>query len=202
MSRWPWRASMPNRTLFEGGVHLVDLLMLLFGEKPHCRVRAPLERPRTRAEGRRHPSGHVRVLRGSPRPAHDRPPLQGRDPLRRSSRRLRARVAAGVARRPRPAAARQEARREDGAPHRLRPGRPRVARARPVPEALRPEPARLGDARDARAVPRDHRRLRGGRGAAVERPRGARRARGDRGGLPLGDTGERIELAPALAAVS
>jgi predicted dehydrogenase len=30
----PWRAAMPNRTLFEGGVHLVDLLMLLFGEKP------------------------------------------------------------------------------------------------------------------------------------------------------------------------
>ena len=29
-----WRAAMPNRTLFEGGVHLVDLLMLLFGEKP------------------------------------------------------------------------------------------------------------------------------------------------------------------------
>jgi len=30
----PWRAAMPNRTLFEGGVHLVDLLMLLFAEKP------------------------------------------------------------------------------------------------------------------------------------------------------------------------
>lgn len=30
----PWRAAMPNRTLFEGGVHLVDLLMTLFGEKP------------------------------------------------------------------------------------------------------------------------------------------------------------------------
>ena len=29
-----WRAAMPNRTLFEGGVHLVDLLMTLFGEKP------------------------------------------------------------------------------------------------------------------------------------------------------------------------
>jgi predicted dehydrogenase len=29
-----WRAAMPNRTLFEGGVHLVDLLTLLFGEKP------------------------------------------------------------------------------------------------------------------------------------------------------------------------
>jgi predicted dehydrogenase len=30
----PWRAAMPNRTLFEGGVHLVDLLLTLFGEKP------------------------------------------------------------------------------------------------------------------------------------------------------------------------
>jgi D-apiose dehydrogenase len=30
----PWRAAMPNRTLFEGGVHLVDLLVSLFGEKP------------------------------------------------------------------------------------------------------------------------------------------------------------------------
>lgn len=29
-----WRAAMPNRTLFEGGVHLVDLLTLLFGERP------------------------------------------------------------------------------------------------------------------------------------------------------------------------
>ena len=29
-----WRAAMPNRTLFEGGVHLVDLLLFLFGEKP------------------------------------------------------------------------------------------------------------------------------------------------------------------------
>ena len=35
-----WRAAMPNRTLFEGGVHLVDLLMTLFGEKPSARVRA------------------------------------------------------------------------------------------------------------------------------------------------------------------
>lgn len=31
-----WRAAMPNRTLFEGGVHLVDLLMTLYGEKPHA----------------------------------------------------------------------------------------------------------------------------------------------------------------------
>ena len=31
-----WRAAMPNRTLFEGGVHLVDLLMMLYGEKPHA----------------------------------------------------------------------------------------------------------------------------------------------------------------------
>jgi predicted dehydrogenase len=31
-----WRAAMPNRTLFEGGVHLLDLLMTLFGEKPHA----------------------------------------------------------------------------------------------------------------------------------------------------------------------
>ena len=30
----PWRAAMPNRTLFEGGVHLVDLLITLYGEKP------------------------------------------------------------------------------------------------------------------------------------------------------------------------
>ncbi len=30
----PWRAAMPNRTLFEGGVHLVDLLLHLNGELP------------------------------------------------------------------------------------------------------------------------------------------------------------------------
>jgi predicted dehydrogenase len=29
-----WRAAMPNRTLFEGGVHAVDLLMSFVGEKP------------------------------------------------------------------------------------------------------------------------------------------------------------------------
>ena len=30
----PWRAAMPNRTLFEGGVHLVDLLLHLYEELP------------------------------------------------------------------------------------------------------------------------------------------------------------------------
>jgi predicted dehydrogenase len=29
-----WRAAMPNRTLFEGGVHLVDLLLMIFGQRP------------------------------------------------------------------------------------------------------------------------------------------------------------------------
>src|SRR5919198_1799125 len=29
-----WRAAMANRTLFEGGVHLVDLLLTFFGEQP------------------------------------------------------------------------------------------------------------------------------------------------------------------------
>jgi len=32
----PWRRAMPNRTLFEGGVHLVDLLLMLYGEKPEA----------------------------------------------------------------------------------------------------------------------------------------------------------------------
>ncbi len=31
-----WRAAMPNRTLFEGGVHLVDLLLHLYGEVPEA----------------------------------------------------------------------------------------------------------------------------------------------------------------------
>ncbi len=31
-----WRAAMPNRTLFEGGVHLVDLLLTLYGETPEA----------------------------------------------------------------------------------------------------------------------------------------------------------------------
>ena len=31
-----WRAAMPNRTLFEGGVHLVDLLLSFFGESPRA----------------------------------------------------------------------------------------------------------------------------------------------------------------------
>jgi predicted dehydrogenase len=31
-----WRAAMPNRTLFEGGVHLVDLLLYLYDELPEA----------------------------------------------------------------------------------------------------------------------------------------------------------------------
>jgi D-apiose dehydrogenase len=31
-----WRAAMPNRTLFEGGVHLVDLMLDLYGERPEA----------------------------------------------------------------------------------------------------------------------------------------------------------------------
>jgi predicted dehydrogenase len=31
-----WRAAMPDRTLYEGGVHLVDLLLNLFGEPPQA----------------------------------------------------------------------------------------------------------------------------------------------------------------------
>lgn len=31
-----WRAAMPNRTLFEGGVHLVDLILTLFGDAPEA----------------------------------------------------------------------------------------------------------------------------------------------------------------------
>jgi predicted dehydrogenase len=31
-----WRAAMPNRTLFEGGVHLVDLLLTLYAELPEA----------------------------------------------------------------------------------------------------------------------------------------------------------------------
>ena len=31
-----WRRAMPNRTLFEGGVHLVDLMLMMFGEQPHA----------------------------------------------------------------------------------------------------------------------------------------------------------------------
>lgn len=29
-----WRAAMPNRTLFEGGVHLIDLLLMIFDDRP------------------------------------------------------------------------------------------------------------------------------------------------------------------------
>jgi predicted dehydrogenase len=32
----PWRAAMPNRTLFEAGCHLVDLLLDLYGELPEA----------------------------------------------------------------------------------------------------------------------------------------------------------------------
>ena len=39
-----WRAAMPNRTLFEGGVHLVDLMLTLFGEPPVAVYARALER--------------------------------------------------------------------------------------------------------------------------------------------------------------
>ncbi len=45
-----WRAAMPNRTLFEGGVHLVDLLVSFFGEMPravYARHSSGLEEGRT-----------------------------------------------------------------------------------------------------------------------------------------------------------
>lgn len=32
----PWRRAMPDRTLFEGGVHLVDLMLMLYGERPEA----------------------------------------------------------------------------------------------------------------------------------------------------------------------
>lgn len=44
-----WRAAMPERALFEGGVHLVDLLMMIFGERPtavYARHSAGLETER------------------------------------------------------------------------------------------------------------------------------------------------------------
>ena len=31
-----WRRAMPNRTLFEGGVHLVDLMLMIYGETPEA----------------------------------------------------------------------------------------------------------------------------------------------------------------------
>ena len=45
-----WRAAMPNRTLFEGGVHLVDLLLAVYREQPtavYARHSSGLDRDRT-----------------------------------------------------------------------------------------------------------------------------------------------------------
>ncbi len=106
----PWRAAMPNRTLFEGGVHLVDLLLHLYGTLPE-------------AVYARHSSGLD--------PAHDADAIHlvtlefpgsrlGQitiDRLCRAAtrylelpRRLRAGVASRIARRPRLRAGRDEAR--------------------------------------------------------------------------------------------
>ena len=62
-SRWPGGAAMPNRTLFEGGVHLVDLMLQLYGRAARGRLRAALERARPRARGGRDPPRHARVPR-------------------------------------------------------------------------------------------------------------------------------------------
>lgn len=45
-----WRRNMPNRTLFEGGVHLVDLMLTLVGEQPvavYARHTSGLDQSRT-----------------------------------------------------------------------------------------------------------------------------------------------------------
>jgi predicted dehydrogenase len=44
-----WRRAMPNRTLFEAGVHLIDLLLMLYGEPPvavYARTSAGLDAER------------------------------------------------------------------------------------------------------------------------------------------------------------
>ncbi len=193
-----WRAAMPNRTLFEGGVHLVDLLMLLFGEKPtavYARHSSGFERER-RAD-----AIHLVTLEfsdGRLGADHDRPPLQGRHPLRRGARRLRARVAARLARRPRRRAARQEAGGEDRPPDRLRPGRARVGRAR-ADAGSRSRGAL--ETRPCTRRPSSARRIIAAFEAGSEPPSSGREARDVleviEAAYRSAETGQRIELAPA-----
>ena len=110
----PWRAAMPNRTLFEAGCHLVDLLLDLYGELPeavYARHSSGLDQTREAD------AVHLVMLEFSggrlAQITIDRL-CRGGHALHRAARRLRGGVAASLARRPRAVAAGDEARRAPG----------------------------------------------------------------------------------------
>ena len=150
------------------------------------RLRPPVERAGPVPRGRRDSPGALRVQRRPAGPAHHRPPLSRRDPLRRAARRLRAGVAAGIGGRARPDSRRDEARPEHGDQARARVRRSRLGRAGHEANRAGEGQARCRQARDRGALQADRPGSRRGFRAALERPRGARRAGGDRGRLPLG----------------
>ena len=154
-------------------------------------VRALAARASTGARGRRRdPPRPARVPRRAARADHDRPPLQGRDAVRRAPRRLRARVAARLVRRAGAHSRRASSGRSGprsgsiyglGGVAWLERGTARKTIAR---NPRHPEIVATAD-----ALREDPRGVRGGPRAALERARGADGARGDRGRLPLGRDG-------------
>ena len=181
-----WRASMPNRTLFEGGVHLVDLLMLLFGEKPaavYARHSSGLERERQAdaihlvtfefSDGRLAQITIDRLCKAGTRYVEVRADCEHAS--LRASHGGRALLQLGKKR------AEKTGLRIDfgqGGLAWLERGLSRK------PFARSPRDSAMHATRElSRGY---HRRVRGRRGAPVERARGTRRTRGDRSGLPLG----------------
>ena len=193
-----WRAAMPNRTLFEGGVHLVDLMVDLFGELPeavYARHSSGLE---TGARRRRDPPRDARVPGQPPRADHDRPALQGGHALHRAPCRLRARLAARVARRADHAPGRDQASGAAGHPPPLRPRRRGLGRARHAQKDDRAEPARIrGSSRRRRSSGESSPPSSEG----VEPPSTGREARGVLSVIEAAyrsaETGERVVLAAA-----
>ena len=190
-----WRAGMSDRTLLEGGVHLVDLMIVLFGEPPAGRLREPLRRlPRQPGRGRR-PARHARVLGRTPRPDHDRSAVQGRHALLRGARRVRAGVAASVTGRARARPDRDQACRTARHPIRSRSRRACLGGAGNPPQGARSQPEGAGRLGDHGALPSDRGCVSRRRRAAVERTGGPRHDRCDRrrvrvgGGAPASSWG-------------
>jgi hypothetical protein len=176
-------------TLFEGGVHLVDLLLHLHGEVPagvYARHSSGLDASRQ--------ADAIHLVRStSPtagRTDHDRPPLpagalgRARADCERAS--LRA------SRRPGALSRRRQARPEDRDPHRVR-ARRRCVDGTGLGRTTRG--TRATTASTGRPLLAQILLPSGEPGAAGERPRGPRRAARDRGRcLPLGRDSERIAL--------
>ena len=81
-----WRGQMAQRTLYEAGVHLVDYLLAVFGERPIAVSATTSAGPGQGARGRRHRAGDAGVRARPAGAGATAPALQGRHPVFRRAR--------------------------------------------------------------------------------------------------------------------